>query len=122
MSTMREIQFALNILIKNGLKKNKITLLQCNTDYPTSINDANINAMVTMKKKFSIKVGYSDHTLGIESSLAAVALGARLIEKHFTLDKSNTTIRDHALSATPYEFRQMVQIGREINKKIIFGI
>ena len=118
MSTMREIQFALNILIKNGLKKNKITLLQCNTDYPTSINDANINAMVAMKKKFNIKVGYSDHTLGIESSLAAVALGARLIEKHFTLNKSYAG-PDHAASITPIELKKLIMLVN--NVKLALG-
>ena len=66
--------------------------------------------------------GYSDHTIGIDTCLIAISRGAKVIEKHFTLDKSNTMIRDHTLSATPDEFRQMVEIGTEIEKKVNFGI
>ena len=80
--------------------------------------------MKKFPKKFSVKdyYGYSDHTIGIETCLLAISRGAQIIEKHFTLDKSNTTIRDHALSATPNEFRYLVSLGREIDKKINLGI
>ncbi len=100
------------------IKKN-VKYLWCKSLYPTYNKD-----LKKLPKKFEENkyYGYSDHCIGIETCLIAISRGAQLIEKHFTLDKSNTTIRDHALSATPYEFRQMVQIGREINKKIIFGI
>ena len=75
-------------------------------------------------KKFSLKnlYGYSDHTIGIDMCLIAISRGAQIIEKHFTLDKSNTTIRDHALSATPDEFRLLVELGREIHKKVSLGV
>ena len=90
MSSIAEIKKALKILTKSGLNKKKLTILQCNSEYPSPIINANINAMVTLKKIFGVNVGYSDHTLGYESALAAVALGATLIEKHITLAKKDT--------------------------------
>lgn len=82
---MTDIKNALDILIKFGLIKDQITILHCNTEYPTPFEDVNLRAMLTIKEAFGIKVGYSDHTRGIEVPIAAVALGAEVIEKHFTL-------------------------------------
>ena len=96
-----------------------IKYLYCISKYPTFPKD-----IESFPKEFSNKdlIGYSDHTIGIETCLIAISRGAKVIEKHFTLDKSNTTIRDHALSATPEEFRILVNIGTEISKKISLGI
>ena len=100
-------------------KEKNIKYLWCKSKYPTSNDD-----IKELPKNFlnSKMVGYSDHCVGIEAALIAISRGAKVIEKHFTLDKSNTTIRDHALSATPEEFREMVNLGNEIHKKISFGI
>jgi len=113
MCTMQEIKFALDTLVKSGLSKKKITLLQCNTEYPSPIKEANINAMVEMKNYFNVKVGYSDHTLGYESSLAAVALGATLIEKHFTLNKAYKG-PDHAASMLPEELKKLIILSNNV--------
>ena len=86
MSDLNEIDKALNVLSKNGLSNSKITLLHCTTEYPTPINDINLNAMVFMKDHFKLRVGFSDHSLGFEASISAVALGAE-VEKHFTTSK-----------------------------------
>ena len=86
MSNMKEVEDAINVLIKFGGKKLNITVLHCNTEYPTPIRDVNLNAMLTIRDAFKVNVGYSDHTLGNEVPIAAVALGATVIEKHFTLD------------------------------------
>ncbi len=96
-----------------------IDYLFCISKYPTFSED-----LKNFPKHFSDKkfVGYSDHTIGIDTCLIAISRGAKIIEKHFSLDKSNTTIRDHALSATPEEFRNMVNLGREIYKKVSLGI
>jgi N,N'-diacetyllegionaminate synthase len=88
MSNLNEISQAIKILVKNGTKKKYITVMQCNTEYPTPLRDVNLRAMQTIKKKFKIDIGYSDHTLGIDASLWAVAMGAKVIEKHITLNKS----------------------------------
>ena len=96
-----------------------IKYLFCVSNYPTYVEDLKDFPKQFSNKKF---YGYSDHTIGIETSLLAISRGAEIIEKHFTLDKSNTIIRDHALSATPEEFREMVNLGRDINKKILFGL
>jgi N,N'-diacetyllegionaminate synthase len=100
-------------------KNGNIKYLWCKSKYPTEMSD-----LTDLPKDFdnSIYDGYSDHSIGIEVPLIAISRGAKIIEKHFTLDKSDTTIRDHALSATPDEFRTMVQIGRDIEKKIRMGI
>ena len=113
MSTMEEIGQALDILKKNGA--GNITLLHCNTEYPTPFEDVNLQAMKTMKKAFGVSVGYSDHTAGIEVPIAAVAMGATVIEKHFTLDK-NMEGPDHKASLEPDELRQMVTSIRNIEK------
>tara|TARA_B100001059_G_C17733851_1_gene527735 strand:+ start:376 stop:1065 length:690 start_codon:yes stop_codon:yes gene_type:complete len=104
---------------KFPFKEKNIKYLWCCSKYPTFNED-----LKKFPKKFSDKdyFGYSDHTIGIETCLIAISRGAKIIEKHFTLDKSNNTIRDHALSATPSEFRSLVNLGREINKKVNLGI
>ena len=88
MSTLKEVGDALAILVDSGTKKENITVLHANTMYPTPMEDVNLNAMLTIQKEFDVAVGYSDHTLGIEVDIAAVAMGASCIEKHFTLDKT----------------------------------
>ena len=117
MSNIAEIKKAVKILIKSGLNKKKLTILQCNSEYPSPINNANINAMVTLKKTFGVNVGYSDHTLGYESALAAVALGATLIEKHITLSKKDTG-PDHSASLTPKEFSEFIKMINNINTSL----
>jgi len=121
MANMKEISKALRILTSNGTKKKNITVLQCNTEYPTPICDANIKAMLTIKEKFKVQVGYSDHTEGIEASLAAVALGAKIIEKHFTLNK-NFSGPDHKASATGVELKKMVESIKKISIALGDGI
>ncbi|MCE3203666.1 N-acetylneuraminate synthase [Paenibacillus sonchi] len=95
----------------------KVTLLHCTTDYPTQYKDVHLNKMITMKHAFGLQVGYSDHTIGLEISLAAVAMGAHVIEKHFTLDK-NMEGPDHKASIEPEELTQMVQQIRNIEKSL----
>lgn len=113
MSTMGEIDDALNVLIVSGTSKKDITVLHANTMYPTPIHDVNLKAMVTIGKKFNIAYGYSDHTLGFEVDIAAVAMGASCIEKHFTLDTSMEG-PDHKSSLEPGELRLMVKSIRNI--------
>ena len=111
MSTMQEIEDAVNIFKKYGT--NDITILHCTTQYPTLFEDVNLNAMLSIKEKFGYDVGYSDHTKGIEVPIAAVALGATVIEKHFTLD-NNTIGPDHKASLQPDELKKMVESIRNI--------
>ena len=113
MSTLKEIENALNILIEAGSNKESITILHANTMYPTPMEDVNLNAMITIQREFDIAVGYSDHTLGIEVDIAAVAMGASIIEKHFTLDQSMAG-PDHAASLEPKELKSMVLAIRNI--------
>ena len=113
MANLDEIRAAMVVIIENGLDKNKITILHCNTEYPTPMEDVNLNAMLTIRDELDVKVGYSDHTLGIEVPIAAVALGAMVIEKHFTLDR-NMTGPDHKASLEPEEFKAMVKAIRNI--------
>lgn len=117
MSTIDEIHDALNILVEAGTKKNNITVLHANTQYPTPMEDVNLNAMYTIKNECNVEVGYSDHTLGIEVDIAAVALGASVIEKHFTLD---CTMQgpDHKASLEPTELKKMVQGIRNIERAL----
>ena len=110
---MEEVKDALNVLYENGVKKNKLTLLHVTTDYPTKMEDVNLNAMISMKKEFGVDVGYSDHTEGIEVPIAAVSLGAKIVEKHFTLDK-NLEGPDHKASLEPSELLKMVNSIRNI--------
>jgi N,N'-diacetyllegionaminate synthase len=121
MANLVEIREALKILTSYGTKKKNITVLQCNTEYPTPYRDANIKAMLTIKEKFKVKVGYSDHTEGIEASLAAVSLGARVIEKHITLNK-NLPGPDHKASITLKEFKKMVEGIRKITVALGNGV
>ncbi len=121
MCTVGEIDDALNVLMQNGKNRKSITLLHCNTEYPTPYRDVNLTAMVSMRQIFGVDVGYSDHTLGIEVPIAAVALGATVIEKHFTLDK-NMEGPDHKASLEPHELKAMIQAIRNIEKSIGDGI
>ncbi|MCU0440299.1 MAG: N-acetylneuraminate synthase [Raineya sp.] len=121
MANLGEIEQALNILTKNGIPLFKITVLHCNTEYPTPMQDVNLKAMQAIQHAFGVKVGYSDHTMGIEVAIAAVALGATVIEKHFTLDK-NANGPDHKASLEPEELKQMVISIRNIEKALGNGI
>ena len=114
MANMKEIATALKILIKNGTSKKNITVMQCNTEYPTPFKDVNLRAMLTIKKKFKVDIGYSDHTEGIEASLAAVALGAQIIEKHFTISKKFIG-PDHKASITESELHNLSQGIKKIS-------
>ena len=117
MANMLEIKDALKILLKFGVKKSEITVLHCNTEYPTPMNDVNLKAMLTIGHQFGVKIGYSDHTLGIEVPIAAVALGATVIEKHFTLDRTLPG-PDHRASLEPEELKQMVFAIRNVENAI----
>lgn len=121
MSDMSEVKEAVKILIKSGTNKNKITILHCNTEYPTPYEDINLQAMITLKKELGLDVGYSDHSIGIEVPVASVALGAKIIEKHFTLDK-NMEGPDHKASLDPKELKEMVIAIRNIEKAMGDGI
>ncbi len=118
MCTMEEIRAAITVLEENGA--GKITLLHCNTEYPTPYEDVNLKAMETMRLAFGKEVGYSDHTLGIEVPIAAVAMGAVVIEKHFTLDK-NMEGPDHKASLEPQELAAMVSGIRKIEAALGSG-
>lgn len=111
MSTLEETESAVKVLTDNGCKD--IIVLHCNTEYPTPYHDVNLKAMLTLKEQLGVRVGYSDHTQGIEIPIAAAALGAEVIEKHFTLDK-NMEGPDHKASLEPDELRAMVQAIRNI--------
>ncbi len=113
MADLKEIKFALQLLIKSGTKKSDISILHCSTQYPTPFSDVNLNAMNTIRKKFNVNVGYSDHTLGIEVPIAAVAMGASIIEKHFTISRSLPG-PDHLASLEPNELIDMVKSIRNI--------
>jgi len=117
MSTMEDIEACLKVLTDNGLTKDQITILHCNTEYPTPFEDVNLRAMQTIKERFGTQVGYSDHTRGIEVPIAAVALGATVIEKHFTLDR-NMPGPDHKASLEPDELKAMVSSIRNIEKAL----
>ena len=115
MSNLKEVGDALNILINAGTSKDNITVLHANTMYPTPMEDVNLNAILTIQKEFDVAVGYSDHTLGIEVDIAAVAMGASCIEKHFTLDKTMEG-PDHKASLEPKELKELVSSIRNIEK------
>jgi len=117
MSNLKEVGDALNILINAGTSKDNITVLHANTMYPTPIEDVNLNAMSTIQKEFGVSIGYSDHTLGIEVDIAAVAMGASVIEKHFTLNKKMDG-PDHKASLEPNELKSMVLAIRNIEKAL----
>jgi N,N'-diacetyllegionaminate synthase len=113
MSNIKEINQAIKTLLSNGTYKKNITVLQCNTEYPTPLEDVNLRAMNTIKEKFKINVGYSDHTLGIDASVWAVAMGATVIEKHITLNKSFVG-PDHKASIEEKEFKELVKKIRTV--------
>jgi N,N'-diacetyllegionaminate synthase len=117
MSDINEIRNALNILIEAGTKKDNITILHANTMYPTPMEDVNLRAMRAIGETFNMAYGYSDHTLGIEVDIAAVAMGASCIEKHFTLDK-NMSGPDHKASLEPDELKAMVKAIRNIEEAL----
>ncbi|MCX5781154.1 MAG: N-acetylneuraminate synthase [Elusimicrobia bacterium] len=113
MANINEIKSAINVLVNEGTARERITVLHCNTAYPTPFEDVNLYAMKTIRDKLKIAVGYSDHTIGIEIPIAAVALGAVVIEKHFTLDKTMPG-PDQRVSLEPEELKAMVNAIRNI--------
>ena len=117
MSDLKEIGEAIKILTNAGTLKENITVLHANTMYPTPMEDVNLRAILTIQNKFDVAVGYSDHTLGIEVDIAAVAMGANIIEKHFTLDKTMDG-PDHKSSISPEELKAMVSSIRNIEKAL----
>ncbi len=117
MSNLQEVKDALAILINAGTLKENITVLHANTMYPTPLEDVNLNAMLTIQQECGVAVGYSDHTLGIEVDIAAVAMGASIIEKHFTLDKTMDG-PDHKASLEPEELKAMVYSIRNIERAL----
>lgn len=121
MSTLGEIEAAIDALEQVGLARSSVTLLHCNTEYPTPMADVNLRAMIALKHAFGVAVGYSDHTRGIEVPIAAVALGATIIEKHFTLDR---TLQgpDHLASLEPLELTAMVTAIRNIEAALGDGV
>lgn len=121
MADLGEVEDALNVLIGEGILKEKITVLHATTEYPCPIDEVNLLAMQTMHNAFGVKVGYSDHTQGIEVPIAAVAMGASVIEKHFTLDRAMEG-PDHKASLEPDELRAMVRAIRNIDQAIGDGI
>jgi len=121
MSNMDEVKNALDILVDSGTKKNNIIILHANTEYPTPMEDVNLRAMVTIGEELNVGFGYSDHTLGIEVDIAAVAMGASCIEKHFTLD-CNMEGPDHKASLEPDQLREMVKAIRNIELALGNGI
>jgi N,N'-diacetyllegionaminate synthase len=121
MSTMKEIESAVEVLLEAGTEKSQLTLLQCTTAYPLPMADVNLNAMISIKDAFDIEVGYSDHTIGTEASIAAVALGATVIEKHFTLSR-NLLGPDHKASLEPPELLSMIKAIRNIELALGDGV
>ena len=117
MANLEDINAALDIFLKHGISISNITVLHCNTEYPTPFDDVNLLAMHSIRDTFDVKIGYSDHTIGIEVPIAAVALGASVIEKHFTLSRKMEG-PDHAASLEPDELKEMVKSIRNIEKAI----
>ena len=113
MCDLQDISNAIVVLEKYGVRRDQITVLHCNTEYPTPMRDVNLRAMQAIKERLVVKVGYSDHTFGIEIPVAAVALGATVIEKHFTLDRSMEG-PDHKASLEPRELKDMVKAIRNV--------
>lgn len=120
MANMSEIEAAIDVLVRFGTTRGEITLLHCTTEYPAPKNEINLRAMETMRSYFGLPVGYSDHTQGIEIPVAAVAMGACVIEKHFTLDR-NMNGPDHKASLEPNELKTMVEQIRNVEKAIGSG-
>ncbi len=120
MCELSDIEATLKVLVGFGVKKEQITILHCNTEYPTPYSDVNLRAMLEIRDRFGVQVGYSDHTQGIEVPIAAVALGASVIEKHFTLDK-NMEGPDHKASLEPDELKAMVCAIRNVEQTLGSG-
>jgi N,N'-diacetyllegionaminate synthase len=120
MCELSDIEVTLKVLVGFGVKKEQITILHCNTEYPTPYSDVNLRAMLEIRDRFGVQVGYSDHTQGIEVPIAAVALGASVIEKHFTLDK-NMEGPDHKASLEPDELKAMVCAIRNVEQTLGSG-
>lgn len=120
MCELSDIEAAMKVLLDFGVKKEQITILHCNTEYPTPFYDVNLKAMLEIGEKFGVQIGYSDHTKGVEVPIAAVALGATVIEKHFTLDK-NMEGPDHKASLEPDELKAMVSAIRNIEQALGSG-
>lgn len=120
-STLGEIESALDVLLSTGIKRNQVTILHCTSDYPASMNDVNLKAMTSIATSFGVAVGYSDHTNGIEIPIAAVALGATIIEKHFTVDRRMLG-PDHKASIEPSELTAMIKAVRNIEIALGDGI
>lgn len=121
MANLQEVKDAFNILISSGTNKKNITILHANTEYPTPMEDVNLKAMITIENELGTDIGYSDHTLGIEVPIAAAAMGAKVIEKHFTLDRKMEG-PDHKASLEPNELNAMVKAIRNIEKALGDGI
>ncbi len=121
MSNLKDIEYAINVLTKAGTALNKITILHCTTDYPVSANEVNLNAIKTIKETFGTKVGYSDHTLGTDVAIAAIGMGATLIEKHFTINRKDKG-PDHQASLEPKELLALVDKIRNIENCMGNGI
>lgn len=121
MATLSEVGQALNVLTNYGLNLADITVLHCNTEYPTPFIDVNLKAMLTIQQEFGVKIGYSDHTQGIEVAIAAVALGASVIEKHFTLSR-DLEGPDHKASLEPYDLAIMIKAIRNVEQAIGNGV
>ena len=121
MADMKEIEDALQVVLESGTSLDNVTILHCNTEYPTPMGDVNLTAMLSIKEKFNVAIGYSDHTLGIEIPIAAVALGAKVIEKHFTLDNTMEG-PDHKASLNPVELKAMVDAIRNLEVALGDGV
>lgn len=121
MSTLGEVESALNVIVGEGVPRGSITVLHCTSNYPTYYSDVNLKSMLTMGIAFGVNYGYSDHTLGIEVPIAAVSMGACIIEKHFTLDRDMQG-PDHSASLTPEELKSMVLSIRNIEQSLGDGI
>lgn len=120
MCSLSEVGEAMSVFAKEGVTTDRIILLHCTTEYPTPMADVNLRAMETLRREFGTRVGYSDHTRGIEVAIAAVAMGASVIEKHFTLDRSLPG-PDHVASLNPVELRQMVECIRNVEQAMGSG-
>ena len=117
MSSIAEIKKAIKTLSINGTKKKNITLMQCTSAYPAPYDEINLNTIATLKSIFKLNIGFSDHSLGVQASIAAAALGAKVIEKHLTLSKKLKG-PDHRASLDPKEFKFMVQSIRIVEKTL----
>ncbi len=113
MANLKEVNEAMDVLTSGGLRKEQVSVLHCSTEYPAAFKDVNLKAMLTLQKELGVQVGYSDHTPGIEVAVAAVALGAQIIEKHFTINK-NLPGPDHKASLEPDELKNMVNAIRNV--------